>query len=102
MADKKTERGNDFRVVGADAFSMRMNDNTAQIIFGLEVGVKPDEYILENTLVALSPRSLKVLGLIITQAITSFEGVNGPIPLPPGKMEELEKAIKINKPPEKA
>lgn len=104
MADKTMVRGEDFRAVPADAFSMRMNDNMAQLVFGMEIGVGAEASILENTMVALTPRSLKVLGMIITQAISSFESANGVIPMTPGKAEELAKAIRmnINKPPEKA
>lgn len=104
MAETKTQRGSDFRAVPADAFSMRLNDNMAQLIFGMEIGPgSVDKEILENTMVGLTPRSLKVLGMIITQAVASFESVSGPIPLPPGKVEELTAAIKMNikKPPGK-
>ena len=104
MANPKTERGPDFRAVSADAFSMRLNDNMAHIIFGMEIGPGSNELILENTMVGLTPRSLKVLGMIIAQAVTSFESANGPIPMTPGKAEELAAAVQlhIKKPPEKS
>jgi hypothetical protein len=97
MPEKPSIKAPAFRAFAADVFGARLNDNICQVSFGLECGSSPEnEYVLEEAIVVLTPRSLKVLALALMNGVTQFEAALGQeIQLPPGKMEELEKSFRV-------
>lgn len=92
-ATKRTVRGKDFKTAVATTFSLRLNDNLCEITFGYETAEGGEEVIVEETRVLLTPRSLKVLSILLGSAIPRFEQLLGGIALPAGKEDELERML---------
>ena len=95
MADdtpKRTDRAPDFRIIPADTFGLRLNDNLVQLSVSMDVNVQgtSERMVFEQAIIALSPRSAKVLALVMQKAITVFEERFGAISLPPGKEEQIK------------
>jgi acetyl/propionyl-CoA carboxylase alpha subunit len=87
----------DFRHVFSNTFSMQFNDNDVQITFGHVLDAADlAKGMIEEVSVFITPRSAKIMMLSLKSAIERFEQAVGmPIPLPPGKMEEIEKAAAL-------
>jgi hypothetical protein len=78
-------------------FGLRLNENIAQILFSLESGDfhTTEQQIIEEAVIAMTPRSLKVLSIILQNALNALESAQGPISLGPGKEEELNSKLII-------
>ena len=82
----------EFRRFPADTFSLRINNNLAQVTFSLETAdAEEREIVLKEATVILTPQSLKVLQIVLTNALGVFEEQFGAVRLAPGKEEELSK-----------
>ena len=90
-------RSKDFRTIAADAFGVRASDNLIQLMLSLETGdfQTGDVVYQEEALLLLTPRSLKVLSIVLANTLRILETVQGPILLPEGKEEELNKAAEM-------
>lgn len=91
---RKSIRSKDFRNIAADAFGVRANDNFVQLMFSLESSdfQTGETIFIEEMLVSLPPRALKVLSIILSDMVNLLETAGGVIELPPNKMEEMKKA----------
>jgi hypothetical protein len=87
-------KSQDYRVVTADTFGVRLSNHMAQIAFSLDTFDEAERecLILEMT-AALSLPSFKVLTIILANSLTSLERELGPIALGPGKEDELRKIL---------
>ena len=87
MADKKQVRSPTFQIFAADAIGMQMTDNIVQLYFGMEQKTPGEaSVIFEQIGIAMTPRSLKVLQVVLNRALESFEKDNGPIPINADKL----------------
>jgi hypothetical protein len=91
MADERPQASKEFRRFFANWFGLRVSDNDVSIVMGLEdqKGVGPDDGPIAEALVVMTPRSAKVLMLILKNTIDRLEKEKGPIVLAAGKEEEL-------------
>ena len=101
MADESVRReaklrlkSKDYRIFGADTFGVRLSNHMAQIAFSMDTMDEADRecLVLEGT-ATLTLASFKVLTLILANSLASLERDLGPIPLGPGKEEELRKVL---------
>lgn len=79
------------RVIYTNSIGMRAGDNDFQIVFSIEHGAGENVF-LEEAVVAMSPRSAKLLWAMLGGAIESIETQTGPIDLPidPTKLRTVE------------
>jgi hypothetical protein len=89
-------KSKDYRVLTADTFSVRVSNHMAQLAFSIDTIDETERecLMLENTVVLTLP-SFKVLTIILANSLASMEKEIGPIPLAPGKEEELRKILGI-------
>lgn len=86
-------RAPDFRYIYTNAFGMRLSNTDATIMFGVEE--KPgDRDIYEQLGVSMTPMTLKVMLAGLQKSLNAYEAANGEIPIPAGKLEELDAKIK--------
>lgn len=92
-AKKKEEvRSQEYRIIYANTFALRVNDVEAALTFGIDGGAGPNSILAEAS-VYMTPRSLKILSHTLNHVIQNFENKNGPISVPVGKLERIEKNI---------
>lgn len=103
-APKPTVEATNFRRFAADTFGLRLTNHAAQLSLLLEtVDAEEREIQLKEATAVMSLSSLKVLQLILTNAVALAEKQFGPISLPPGKEEELKKLmLAARQPPDPA
>jgi len=94
MADdivRRTERAPDFKVIAADTFGLRLSDNMIHLAASVDLNVpgSHERIAYEQIVLAMSPRSAKILSLVLQQTIGLFEEKFGTITLPPGKIEQI-------------
>jgi phosphopantetheine adenylyltransferase len=88
-------RTKDFCDVYSNSLSMQFNDNDVRITFGHLIDVaNPAKGMIEEVSVFMTPRTAKIMMLSLKRTIETFEQTSGaPIPMPPEKVEEIEKAL---------
>ena len=97
---KPTFWANSHRIIFANAFSLRIGDNDCAIELCTEQNVNGvDSYFSEAQLM-MTPKTAKILWVILGNALENFEQTLGPIAIPPEKMAQL-KASMISTPPPK-
>ncbi len=75
---------------------MQFSDNDVRLTFGYVLDAADPKVMAEEVSVFMTPRSAKIVMLSLKNTIERFEQTSGaPISLPPEKMEEIEKAIKL-------
>jgi hypothetical protein len=80
----------DHKRFAADTFSLRLSTNVSQVVFSLEtVDANDREILVREATAVLSLQSLKVLQLLLTNAVAVLESQVGSIQLAPGKEEQL-------------
>ncbi len=78
----------------SNIFQMRFGDNDVLLEFGVDMNPEqPGQLVELNARVAMTPRSAKILAYTLTKTIESFEQRVGPISLPPGKTEAIDKSL---------
>lgn len=93
--EKKHVESKDFRTVFVNAFNMRFGENDVALMLSTEVAdSKSDVFFQDEVRVMMTPRSAKVLFLILKTMISEFEKERGPIPMQEGKEEEIINALK--------
>lgn len=81
----------------SDTFSLRLSNHSVQLTFLLDTADKEDREVLLREATAIIPlASLKVLQIVVVNAIAYAEANFGPIVLPPGKEEELRAMLDAN------
>jgi len=90
---RRVIRSKEFRAITADAFAVRGSDHLIQLMLSLEtVDFQSNEVAyLEEALLLLTPKSLKVLSIVLTNTLSILEAATGPVSLPAEKEEELYK-----------
>lgn len=74
-------------------FRLRLNDNLCELGIAYETTVGEEEVLREEGKVILTPRSLKSLSLLLTQAVASFEAKLGEIKMGPKQSEAIAKSV---------
>ena len=91
---KKTIRSRDFRTVFANGLRFRIGDNDAGMTFLIETDDETGNIVHEDQVqVVMTPRSLKVLQVVISHGLIELERLIGPIDLGAEKNTELEKIL---------
>jgi hypothetical protein len=94
QAIKKTIRSRDFRTVYSNGSRFRIGDNDASMTFLIETDDETGSMIHEDQVqVIMTPRSLKVLHMVITHGLTQLEQLMGPIDLGAEKIAEIQNAL---------
>jgi hypothetical protein len=90
LVDRPTIESATFKVFAADTFGLRLGDNLCQIVFALQsMDANDREILLREATAVLSLQSIKVLHLLLSNAIAALEAQVGPIALAPGKEAQL-------------
>jgi hypothetical protein len=91
----RTIRGRDFRTVFANGMRIRLGDNDTAITFLIETDDENGMMVHEDQVqVMLTPKSLKVLQLVLTHGVGELEKALGaPITFAPEKQAELDKTL---------
>lgn len=93
----ENHKSKDYRDVFSNTFGMQFSDNDVRMTFGHALDLAdPARGIVEEVSVFMTPRSAKMLMVTLKNTIERFEKMTGvPIPLPPAKMEEIEKSLAV-------
>lgn len=83
------------RIVFTNQFEMKFGDNDVSIGFCVDVGREGMETGTREVTVMMTPRSAKMLAHALNAAIRALETAQGPIPMPEGKLDALEKSMQI-------
>ncbi len=87
-----------YRQFVVDHFGVSANENLVQLSLSFEgVDVGGSECIIREATAVMPLRSIKVLQILLTNVLNKLETDLGPITLPPGKEEELRKALGAKK-----
>jgi hypothetical protein len=98
---KTTIQSEHFRMFAADTYGLRLTNHSAQLSFLLEtLDLENREFLLKEATAVLSLPSLKVLQIVLTNALAVAEKQFGPVTLPPGKEEELRAVLPVYRPAE--
>lgn len=90
-------RSKDFRYEFANAFSLQVSENEVLVRFSISENPANVEDSTEIVGVVMTPRSAKILQIILSDSLDALEKNVGPIQFPAEKMEELSKAMKTVK-----
>jgi hypothetical protein len=92
------------RIIFTNQFEMKFGDNDVAIGFCVDVGRDGLNGSTREVTVLMTPRSAKMLAHALNTAIRALEAAQGPIVMPEGKLEGLEKAMRAvtEKPPDKS
>ena len=105
MAEEKTEQvatssdetievvPKDNNYVFTNIFTMTFGDNDVIIHFGVEDRGGGSRRVYPQVSLVMTPRSAKILAGTLTRIIAHFEEHNAPIPLPPGRLDSVEKKL---------
>ncbi len=78
------------RLVPVDNFGVRVNDNLAQLLFSIEtIDDAGNEVVVREMTAVLTPKSLKVLSVMLTNIVANIESELGAIDIPESKLAEL-------------
>jgi hypothetical protein len=90
----KTVRGRDYRTVFANGVRFRVGDNDAAMTFLIETDDETGTVVHEDQVqVIVTPKTLKVLHMVMTHGISELERLMGPIDLGAEKISEIEKSL---------
>jgi hypothetical protein len=83
-----------WRVIFTNAINLGFGDNDVRITFGFDQDLtKPGQHILEEAVVVMALRNVKLLSHSLNLVISQFEAANGPIPVPLDKLQRLDAEI---------
>ena len=92
--EKKNIESKDFRTFFVNTFSLSFGDTDVSIIMSAEVPDPHGDVVVQNEArIIMTPRGAKVLSLILNKVISEFEKANGPIPMQPGKEQEIADSL---------
>lgn len=83
----------DHRIVFTNSFSIRMGDNDITIECSTEQNVNGTDGYLSSTQLVMTPKSAKVLALLLTKSLERMERELGPIPLDPERANKIAEMI---------
>jgi hypothetical protein len=88
-APKSTTRSPSWRIIYSNISGIHFGDNDCKIVFGFDMDIsKPGEEILEEAVVVMTPRTVKMLAYSLTAVIQNFESVHGTIQVP--RLDEMQ------------
>ena len=89
------------KIVFANAFAIRASDNDVAIDFSTEQNLNNTDSFLSSCQVVVTPKSAKLLTLILSEAIKQLEEVMGQIVIDQSRLDQIKGAIvrKTNNPP---
>jgi hypothetical protein len=91
---KKTVRSRDFKTIFSNGIRMRVGDNDAGITFLIETDDENGTLIFEDQVqILMTPKTLKVLQMVLSHSISELERIIGPITLAPEKQAEIERNL---------
>ena len=92
--DKPIIQSKEFRTVFINAFRMRATENDITLTMAAELDdAKGNAFIQDEIRAIMTPRSIKVLMLLLNNVVANIEKKFGPIGLPPGKVEEIDGSL---------
>jgi hypothetical protein len=93
--EKRPTQAKDFRIVFANAFTVRFGDNDALLKFAMDFDSSDlDAPLVEEVGVVMTPRSVKLLAHALTESISAFEAALGPIQVPKSKLNGISESIR--------
>jgi hypothetical protein len=100
------QRSPDWKVVYCNVLGIGWGDAEARLNIGFDMDLsKPGSQVREELVVVMPHRALKLLVHSLNAIIANFEAVNGAIPIPSERLQEIDSQIREqtsrNRPPEK-
>jgi hypothetical protein len=90
---RKKVTSKDFRTVVVSSIGASGSDNLVYIMCGLEIS-DPDsneDILLEEVRLVMTPRTLKLYQVTLTNILNALEGAMGELPVPPMSPAEFKK-----------
>jgi hypothetical protein len=99
MSDKKKiVESKDYRTFFVNSFGIRFSDNDVALLLSTDTSDSlGDEVLLNEARVIMTPRTAKLLTVLLTSAITQYEKAEGTIHLGKEKEEEIAKLTLMKK-----
>jgi len=91
--------GADHQIFFSNAFQLRISDSDMLIELGTTQDINGTVSIYSTHQLALTPKSAKLLSIILANAVKQMEDRFGPIDVDPKKLEPLMQVNPDNKPP---
>jgi hypothetical protein len=98
MPDNEKPPENQRKTIAVSSIGMSVNDNFAQVTFGLELlgkGPPGSETIQEEVCLVMTPRTMKVFSAVLANSIATLEKLIGEIPIAASKLKELQDPSQI-------
>ncbi len=89
-------RSKEHRVVFTNMFTLSAGDNEVSMTCSVEnqgAAVGPEQAHLDEVTIVMTPRTLKIMSISLSNAISYLESRKGPIPLEPSKIEEINRLM---------
>jgi|SRR5215471_7599991 len=96
-------RSSQWRVIYTNATALGFGENDVRLTLWFDLDLaKPGSSILEEAIVAMPLKAAKMLAYTLNAVIARWEAVNGPIPIPAEKFQEVDNQLKTqsNPPPQ--
>ncbi len=93
---KQIERSNGFRFVFANNFGIKVSDNDILLMLNNEQVVEEAKILMQEIGDVFTPRSMKILAHLLTEAVRQYETAIEPISVPEGKLEAISARFKVN------
>jgi hypothetical protein len=92
-AEKKKILSKDFRTIAVSTIGANANDNLIQVMLGLEIldADTMQDGLMEEVRLVMTPRTLKMVQMTLTNLVQRLESVLGEIPVGPPPPVQLEK-----------
>jgi hypothetical protein len=88
-----------WRVVYCNTLGLGWGETEVRLNIGFDQDLgKPGSNILEESVVAMPHRAAKMLAFTLNSVIANWEAINGPIPLPVDKIQEIERQVNAQAP----
>jgi hypothetical protein len=95
---RRVLRSKDYHEVFANAWRIRLGDNDCSVIFCLEsTDESGKSVIIDQVQVVMTPKSLKILNILLSAGIASLEKILGTIPVPKEMEERLKSGFVLHK-----
>jgi hypothetical protein len=92
--EQQTTRSAHWRVIYTNAVGIGFGELEARFGVGFDNDMtKPGSNVTEEAVIVMPHRQAKILAFSLNAIIARWEAVNGPIPLDPNKIQEIERQI---------
>ena len=87
-------RTSQWRVIYTNTTGLSLGDTDVRLVLGFDLDLtKPGSSILEEAVVAMPLKSAKLLAYTLSAVIAKWEALNGPIPIPAEKFQEIDNQL---------